>query len=548
MNQPMPASVTQARRLPAVSPLSHAVRGALALSVVAGIALAPSAFAATFTVTSTADNMADGTLRWAISQANTAPDADVITFANGVSGTISLTNGSLYITQPLTITGPGADTLTVDGGNVVATPLAAHTMAEGIYGSVFVIGPSARQTCSSRCIEAAAAGTAMPVTISNLTIRGGSANSGGGIYAANTALTVQHCTITGNQAGYVGGGIYTGTYSSGSATVTGATTTIEDSTISGNDGHYAGGGVYIIDADALTLSRTSITGNTVIYAGGGAFIQDTTAASIDASTISGNTVGSSANSSFAGGGGIHASNTPLTLSNSTISGNQTITSNSVAYGGGIYFRATPYAGLTMVNATVTQNTADHGGGMSVRQTYGSVSLTFVTHAAGDGDIDISNTVIANNTGAEGPAVYTYGSSGPSATFNLSHSFLPSIVGNATVNDDGTNQFASDPGLGPLANNGGPTMTQMPLPTSNLIDRGGGNPSGASFDQRGTPFARVVGSAIDIGAVEMQAAAPPIAASVPVPTLGNGGKLTLGGLLTLAGLLLTRRRKQYRKPL
>jgi hypothetical protein len=58
-------------------------------------------------------------------------------------------------------------------------------------------------------------------------------------------------------------------------------------------------------------------------------------------------------------------------------------------------------------------------------------------------------------------------------------------------------WQSDPGLGPLQNNGGPTRTHMPLPDSVAVDAGAAH--GYDTDQRG--YARVVGAAADIGSVE-----------------------------------------------
>jgi len=75
------------------------------------VALA-SANAATFTVTNTNDSGA-GSLRDAVAQANAAPGADTIDFS--VTGTILLTSGQIAIKGPLTIVGPGADVLTIDG-------------------------------------------------------------------------------------------------------------------------------------------------------------------------------------------------------------------------------------------------------------------------------------------------------------------------------------------------------------------------------------------------------------------------------------------------
>src|SRR5437870_998206 len=71
---------------------------------------------AAFHVTTLTEGVA-GSLRDAITQANTHGGADTITFQPGLTGTIALTSGELDITDDLTITGPGADKLTVSGNN-----------------------------------------------------------------------------------------------------------------------------------------------------------------------------------------------------------------------------------------------------------------------------------------------------------------------------------------------------------------------------------------------------------------------------------------------
>src|SRR5262249_46297610 len=57
-------------------------------------------------------------------------------------------------------------------------------------------------------------------------------------------------------------------------------------------------------------------------------------------------------------------------------------------------------------------------------------------------------------------------------------------------------------LGPLQVNGGGTETHVPADDSPVVDAGS-NPAGLTTDQRGVAFARVVGGAPDIGAVEVQ---------------------------------------------
>ena len=72
-----------------------------------------SASAATYTVTSTGDTEDPGTLRWAIEQLE---PGDTINFA--VTGTITLTRHLPALLNTVTVTGPGADLLTIDGAGL----------------------------------------------------------------------------------------------------------------------------------------------------------------------------------------------------------------------------------------------------------------------------------------------------------------------------------------------------------------------------------------------------------------------------------------------
>src|SRR5262245_46243822 len=130
----------------------------------------------TFTVLNLADR-GPGSLRAAITAANTSPGADTINFAPGLHGTITLssTNGELKITDGLTVNGPGANQLTVSGGNVTR---------------VFHVSNSAT------------------VTIAGLTIANGSVIAdesttfgGGGILnEAGSTLTLNRDVLTNNTA------------------------------------------------------------------------------------------------------------------------------------------------------------------------------------------------------------------------------------------------------------------------------------------------------------------------------------------------------------
>src|SRR5262249_26986795 len=127
----------------------------------------------TFHVTTLAD-AGDGSLRAAVAQANAHPGADNVVFDDRLTGTIALTSGEIDITDDLKVNGPGADKLTVSGGNL------------------------------SRVFTVEAGET---VSISGLTIAGGSAgtDNGGGIDNFG-ALTVSDSVFSGNSA-FIGGGL-----------------------------------------------------------------------------------------------------------------------------------------------------------------------------------------------------------------------------------------------------------------------------------------------------------------------------------------------------
>ncbi len=152
---------------------------------------AASAEAATYTVTTTADNgpgtctSSECTLRDAISAANangTAGTSDTIDLT-GLSGTIALdpTKGAINITDPggLSINGPGAGTLSVSGATKT-----------GIFEMSTATGHPA-------------------VSISGLTLTGGSVSmKGGAIADGSSPLTLTNDTISGNTAAVGGGRMY----------------------------------------------------------------------------------------------------------------------------------------------------------------------------------------------------------------------------------------------------------------------------------------------------------------------------------------------------
>ncbi|MGH8042846.1 MAG: choice-of-anchor Q domain-containing protein [Rudaea sp.] len=497
------------------SPLARAIASALCkpgmLAAAAGMALSPAAFAATtYTVTNTNDNGA-GSLRDAINQANGNPGADIVNFGANVSGTITLTTGSLFISDGVDIQGPGASVLTIDGSSNVHRPSAYN-----YYGSDVVIG---RGSNSGGQGAPTAPLAATPVTLSGLTFSGGSAPKGGGIYAYYAQLTVNNCVVTGNTAYYSGGGIYMAGYSS---------LTLTNSVVSSNTAYYTGGGIATEEA-AITIQQSSLTGNSA-STGGGVFVHNdnSNALTITASTVSGNSATASAPYSYSGGGGVYAKHVSAAISNSTVA------NNSANRGGGVvgHISYSNYYSTTLSNSTVSGNSAtNYGGGVSETES---------------GPITLTNTVVAGNSARSNPDVsttspyYYNGNYSPGSTIAASFSLIGN-TGSATITDNGGNQFNLAAQLGALGNNGGPTQTMLPLIGSPLIDLGDPAFTGPpNTDQRGAGFPRIINGRVDIGATEFGTGAT--AAVVPTPGLGLGGGIGLGALLGLAGLAVARRRR------
>ena len=204
--------------------MSRAHRGYVkhAALLLAAAFIALPAFAATLTVTTLNDVgvvSGDGSLRGEI---EAAAAGDTIVFQPGLTGTITLTGGSLTISQSLTIQGPTASMIAVNGNNNF---------------QVFRILISS-----------------VTAFISNLTIENGhSATGGGGIENFGT-LTVTNSTISGNNGGSLGGGIFNE-----------GTLTVINSTIANNIAS-SGGGIY--NSGDLTVTNSTISGNSASDAGG----------------------------------------------------------------------------------------------------------------------------------------------------------------------------------------------------------------------------------------------------------------------------------------
>jgi hypothetical protein len=248
--------------------------------------------------------------------------------------------------------------------------------------------------------------------------------------------------------------------------------TLQNVTITGGQA-VNGGGLLNLGSGSLTITNSTISANHATADAAGVLVNGT--ATITNSTISGNTTP-------AFGGGVD-STTSVTLINSTISG------NTAGHGGGV--DTSVNGSVTLVYATVVQNTAATGANLATNNltSFGSV----VALPQGGGANCFSGGILTTSNG-----------------FNFSDD------ANATTSckfNPATDRIGStnNPMLGALANNGGPTQTRLPQSGSPLIDAiplascQADGASSISTDQRG--LARPSGLGCDIGAVEVQVAAP-----------------------------------------
>lgn len=222
-------------------------------------------------VVTNTNNMGSGSLRNAIRVANATADYNIIgfnresiTFDPNVfftPQTITLTSGPLVINSNVTITGPAAAPVTLDGnGDGNSTGISSHifTIDSG------TVSLSHLTLTDGAGWEAGAIKNGGTLTVTASTISGnrsGSSNLTDGGSISNTGvLAVLNSTLSGNSSQTRGGGIR----NEGSATLT-------NCTISGNSA-YEGGGIH--SRGDLSLNNCTITDNTATSGYGGGIYWD----------------------------------------------------------------------------------------------------------------------------------------------------------------------------------------------------------------------------------------------------------------------------------
>ena len=320
-----------------------------------------------------------------------------------------------------------------------------------VSNSVTVVGPgpAALAVSGNGTSRVFHVNNAVTAALSGLTISNGIGSSfpSAGLWNDHATLTLSNCAVVRNPS--------SGIYNTGTVSV-----------------------------NACTISANSITNGGLgagIFNDGGS--GDATL-SIVASTISSNRTsgpGAVAGAIFNNGNFGHAT---LSLSNCTFTGNSTVQSGGAIYHTGV--SGSINSVLTVIACTFNGNTATNGGAI-----FNQGATTTII-----GDTIFKTGTIGVNLLNSGGVYKTLG-------YNISSDNGGGFLTNST------DQINTDPLLGPLADNGGPTFTHVLLPGSPAIDRG--NSFGSTTDQRGLP--RTVndpcianasaGDGTDIGAFETQ---------------------------------------------
>ena len=492
---------TKSPRLPAPSPLTACIAGCLMLGAITEAGAAPAARAydgaaltqalratlpllsrreqtapapsiatpalITQAVTGCGDDPNDfTTLRHAVLVAN---NGDTIDLSGLQCSRITLTGGAIAVAvNDLTIQGPGASVLTIDGNQ--ADRVFKHTGSGTLTlaGVTVAKGAISADKAYGGCIYDKGNLTLRSATLTSCVALGQSAAVGGGAVVFG-ALNVEHSVVSNNLANAaVGGGPKVLSAIGGGLMSVSQTeqARITNSIVTGNGvqsptGLTEGGGLV---ASKIVSKYSTFTGNLAAAAGdpdnysGGAGLVSTYSLSMGNSTVDNN-------HADVAGAMFLANNGFATILQSTISSNH----GNLA-GGGIVANL----GISIANSTIAFNTggAFGGGGLLV---------------GGAFTVNVTSSIIADNLPSDVDG----------APIGGSNSLIKVVGANASVP---ASTIALDPQLGPLAWNGGATRTHALAAGSPALDKGS-LPVALASDQRNGSYARAVGNAPDIGAYE-----------------------------------------------
>lgn len=344
------------------------------------------------------------------------------------------------------------------------------------------------------------------VVITDSTIQNNAAWLGGGGLAnsavqGNGSLIITASQVLSNTSYGAGGGIANASGEEGTAVITVTRSIVQGNTVLSPDPFSGlGGGIVNIfydtstsSASIVTINQSTVSGNRAANGGGIANVSNlpvgerTLRFTVNSSTVSDN-VAEGAVPQSGNGGGLFNTDGELIVVNSTVSGNAATGTGEMmsGLGGGIASTAlNSPATVTIVNSTIGANSAATAGGGLTNAPIGATATMTVknTIVAGNGFVNCYNAGILTSQG-----------------HNLED-------GNSCLFTQETDKVNTDPLLGPLADNGGPTETHALMEGSPAIDAGDDDACAAEpvngLDQRGV--SRPQGSACDIGAYEVEVA-------------------------------------------
>jgi hypothetical protein len=418
------------------------IRWLLAFAICAG---ASTTHATTRPVTDCSDGGGAGTLRNVVAS---AVSGDTVSLTGLACSAIVL--GGTQITVPvedLTIAGPGRDVFAIDAATLSRVfnhtgpgtlTISGLTLRNGraLPGSDFPRGG---------CIQSAASVSLDRARVTGCAVEQAAATSGGAIYTAGV-LTLTRSELSDNHVVKQGAAGMFPFAKGGAAHVHVLQmfdSSIHDNSVVDSDGIGQGGGAYV---ELGVFPRDSTIDNNSADYGGGFSVVGGSASVVTNNTISGNTASKAGGGVYLGGGG----------------GTFNVFASTIAFnaagadgGGGIYGNASD--AMTLDNAIVANNTA-----------------TTIANADVDG------------VGHETSTFFVFSD----ASDIVMHTQVPSVI----------NVITLDPQLGPLADNGGFTLTHLPANGSPAIGAGV-NDLSLACDQR--HFPRRLGAGSDIGSVETQ---------------------------------------------
>lgn len=424
---------------------------------------------------------------------------------------VVISDGTTFTGNSSMIDGGGAYFYNVGDLAVTGTTLSDNTAADQ-GGGIFLVDVTGHVSVGSTSF-----------------LRNVSHADGGGIYAISmTSADITDSVFEANHAGVRLPPIFVDGYGAGAylGTVTGAVV-VAGTRFEGNSAPEGSGGGLAVDtitgSGSVGITTSQFLDNDEFFGGGGIWVGTANsgaspAISVDSSTFSGNVSnkGGSAGSSIL----VEALLAPVSIVNSTFDERADLPGNLGALAFGSLDAPVP----TDVLVDIASSTVAGPGAL-------------VVYNVTDGLVAVRNSVLESVAGQ--PAIYT--SSVPDDTVAIDYSLLSSAVMPAFDTGAGVIYSVPDMRLGPLAANGGPTPTRLPLIGSPVWDAGTPSAVGLpTLDQRGTGFARVLGGRVDVGAVESPRLLPATGQSVNLWLPIGGGILLLLGACAVVYVRMRRK--------